>query len=99
MGRARPGYPGPMADDLPAQPERQRRPIQGGFDFMVRGWRPAAGWACAAVILVRGGIIPLIELGTGRDVTPMDWVSLIALIGALGLARYRHLEKTSGTSI
>lgn len=88
-----------MADDLSDKPECQRRPIQGGFDFMVRGYRPAAGWACAAVILVRGAIIPLIELAEGRVVAPMDWVSLIALIGALGLARYRHIEKTSGTSI
>lgn len=66
---------------------------------MVRGYRPAAGWACAAVIAVRGAVIPIWEIARGEPVSPIDWVSLIALVGALGLARYRHIEKTSGASL
>lgn len=80
-------------------PARCRRPIDSAFDFMVRGYRPAAGWACALVIFVRGAVLPAWEMAEGQEVTPMDWVSLIALVGALGLARYRHLEKTSGASL
>ncbi len=76
-----------------------RQPLTGAFDFMVRGFRPAAGWACAMVILVRGAIVPLIELAQGDSASPMDWAMLVALAGMLGLARYRHLEKTSGATV
>lgn len=79
--------------------EASRRPLTGAFDFMVRGFRPAAGWACALVILVRGAIVPLVELAQGDAASPMDWAMLVALAGMLGLARYRHLEKTSGATV
>jgi hypothetical protein len=76
-----------------------RQPLTGPFDFMVRGFRPAAGWACAIVILVRGAVVPLWELARGSDASPIDWAMLVALVGMLGLARYRHLEKTSGATV
>ena len=76
-----------------------RKPLTGPFDFMVRGFRPAAGWACAIVILVRGAVVPIVELARGQAASPMDWAMLVALVGMLGLARYRHLEKTSGTTV
>jgi hypothetical protein len=76
-----------------------RRPLSGAFDFMVRGFRPAAGWACAIVILVRGAVVPIVELARGHAASPMDWAMLVALVGMLGLARYRHLEKSAGTSV
>ena len=77
----------------------ERRPLSGFFDFVVRGWRPAAGWACTATVLVRGAIVPFFELVQGGPVSPFDWVAAGALLGALGLARYRHLEKTSGVTV
>ena len=76
-----------------------RRPLSGAFDFMVRGWRPAAGWACTLTVLVRGAFVPFAELWNGGIVSPFDWVSVAALLGALGLARYRHLEKLAGETI
>lgn len=83
----------------PAEPRPCRRPIDGLFDLLVRGWRPMAGWACVIVITVRGAVMPLWEIAADREVSPMDWVSLTALIGMLGLARYRHLEKSAGTTL
>ena len=77
----------------------ERRPIGGAFDFMVRGWRPAAGWACTATVMVRGAIVPFFEMAAGAPVTQFDWVAAGALLGALGLARYRHLERSSGVTI
>lgn len=59
---------------------------------MARGWRSAAGWACTLTVLVRGAVVPFVELAGGGPVSPFDWVSVAALLGALGLARYRHLE-------
>ncbi len=77
----------------------QRRPIAGAFDFMVRGWRPAAGWACMLTVLIRGALVPLFELATGGPVSPFDWVAAGSLLGVLGLARYRHLERMGGVAI
>lgn len=79
--------------------EPTRRPLSGAFDFMVRAWRPAAGWACTLTVLVRGALVPFFELATGGPVSPFDWVAAGALLGALGLARYRHLERVSGVTI
>jgi hypothetical protein len=88
-----------MQDGDEAPEPIQRRPIAGAFDFMVRGWRPAAGWACTLTVLVRGAFVPFAELATGGPVSPFDWVSVAALLGALGLARYRHLERVAGVTI
>jgi hypothetical protein len=79
--------------------ETTRRPLSGAFDFMVRGWRPAAGWACTATVLVRGAVVPIFELANGGPVSAFDWVSVAALLGALGLARYRHIEKLADATI
>jgi hypothetical protein len=76
-----------------------RRPLSGPFDFLVRGWRPFAGWACGLVILVRGAAAPIVELARGETVAPLDWVSLVALVGMLGLARLRSVEKREGVTV
>jgi hypothetical protein len=83
----------------PLSPRDPRRPLSGWFDFVVRGWRPFSGWACGAVILVRGAVVPVVELARGEPTAPMDWVSLIALAGALGLARYRSIERREGVTV
>lgn len=89
----------PAEQALQTADDRARQPLSGPFDFMVRGFRPAAGWACAIVILVRGAVVPMWELARGSDASPIDWAMLVALVGMLGLARYRHIEKTSGATI
>jgi hypothetical protein len=88
-----------MPDGVPYDPSIQRRPLAGAFDFMVRGWRPATGWVFALILLARGVVIPVVQLARGESVEPMDWVTLFALAGALGLARYRHQEKEAGVTI
>jgi hypothetical protein len=84
--------------DLPSD-SVTRRPLDGLFDFMVRGWRPFSGWACGAILVVRGAVHPVVEMARGEQVTPLDWVSLVALVGMLGLAQLRSIEKREGATI
>lgn len=81
-------------DAPPGLPER--RPIAGGFDFFVRAWRPFVGWTCGVILLVRGAAMPLVELAQGRSVSPIDWIAVVALVGALGFGRWRTIEKQEG---
>lgn len=66
-------------------------------DLFLRGWRPAAGWACGVTIVVRGAVVPIIELLRGGEAGQFDWVSVTALVGVLGLGAFRTIEKARET--
>jgi hypothetical protein len=90
-----------MEDTLeraPAQVERRVVPVSGPWEAFVRGWRPFGGWVCGAILLARGVVIPITQLCRGEPVDPLDWVSLIALVGVLGLSRDRQRERLAGVT-
>lgn len=82
--------------ELAACPLPRRRPLDGWFDFMVRGWRPAASWACVLILIVRGAVIPLVQLYRREPIDPFDIVIFGALAGALKLASDRKEERRQG---
>src|SRR3546814_297609 len=81
-----------MTDAAPACPLPPRRPLVGWWDFMVRGWRPAASWTCVAILLTRGAVIPIVQLCRREPVDAFDFVAFAALAGALKLAHARKEE-------
>jgi len=82
----------------PPQVERHVAPLSGFWDGFVRGWRPFGGWVCALILLARGVVIPITQLFRGEAVDPLDWVALTALIGVLGLSRWRSKERIAGVT-
>jgi len=55
------------------------------------GWRPMAGWACTAILIVNGVVLPF----CGKQ--PADWRAMAMFIGTLmGLAVTRTMDKMSG---
>lgn len=86
--------PRPATIDFAKLPPR--RPLAGKWDFMVRGWRPAASWALIAVILVHGVIIPLTELARRQEISAPDALFYGALALLLKLAHDRRREREGG---
>lgn len=84
--------------DLTTSPPRPARIASVLADLFLRGWRPAAGWACGVTIVVRGAVVPIIELLRGREAGQFDWVSVTALVGVLGLGAFRTIEKARETA-
>lgn len=72
-----------------------RRPIAGLFDFMVRGWRPAASWACVLILLLWGLAVPIVAMFQGRP-PHLDLALLGVLLAALKLSHDRTSEKKEG---
>ncbi len=73
----------------------ERRPIAGAFDFMVRGWRPAASWACVFILLMFGVVVPGFALAR-HEQPHLDLVLLGVLLAALRLSHDRTREKQEG---
>ena len=77
-------------------------PVRGTLDklaFFVRtGWRPAAGWVSATILLVNGVVIPLARLWLPR-IEPVDWRAMTPFVVVLlGHAALRTWEKIAGAS-
>ena len=85
-----------MSDAAPsACPPRAFIPPAGLWQFFIRGWRPAAGWLICAM-LVRGLVVPLVQLARGEPVETIDWTALSALAAVMVAARtYERCEGIS----
>jgi hypothetical protein len=86
------------SDSAAPQVARHVPPIMGSWDAFVRGWRPFGGWVCGAILLVRGVVIPIAQIVRHEAIDPLDWVALTALVGMLGLGRYRSRERIAGVT-
>ena len=82
----------------PPQIERQVVPLRGVWDMFIRGWRPFGGWVCGAILLTRGVVVPLTQLYRHEPIEPLDLVALTALVGVLGLSRWRTQERLAGVA-
>lgn len=63
--------------------------------MFVRGWRPACGWLCAAM-LVRGIAVPIVQLIRGGPVEAIDWTAFAAIAGVLVVSR--SYDRHQGTA-
>lgn len=68
------------------------------WEFFVRGSRPAGMWVCVGILATRGAVLPLLQHFANRPVEPFDWVSVTALVGALGFSAMRSFDKKQGTA-
>jgi hypothetical protein len=70
-----------------------------GFVAFYRGaWRPTAGWALVATIIVNGVALPIARL-MGFHGEALDWAGLATFVTAfVALVRYRTIEKQSGVA-
>lgn len=75
----------------------ERRPIASAFDFMVRGWRPAASWACVVILLFWGVAVPLVALSRHQE-PHFDLGLFGVLLTALKLANDRKKERLEGVT-
>ena len=67
--------------------------------IFVAGWRPAVGWVCAIGLAFSFLLNPVLQWATGAPgpVLPLD-IMLELVLGMLGLAGLRTVEKLSGAS-
>ncbi|WP_439532059.1 hypothetical protein [Polymorphobacter sp.] len=85
-----------MAERLPPRIRpRAFTPPRGGWEFFIRGWRPASGWLIT-LLLVRGLVVPLVQLARREPVEPIDWMALSALAGVMVVSR--TYERREGIS-
>jgi hypothetical protein len=66
------------------------------WEFFVRAWRPSASWVLVIILAVRGAILPLLQWRAGQAVEQLDWVSIVALVGVLGLGALRSHDLKQG---
>jgi hypothetical protein len=60
------------------------------------GWRPAVGWVCVTAMANNFLILPY-AMAISPAIVPMDWASMLpVLLGMLGLATNRTIEKIKG---
>lgn len=71
-------------------------PPQNVWEFFVRAWRPSASWVLVVILAVRGAILPLLQWHTGQPVEALDWTSIVALVGVLGLGALRSHDLKQG---
>lgn len=70
--------------------------------LFVAGWRPFIGWVCAAALLYKFVVLPLMlffsELAGVHLILPtLDFTEMLTILfGMLGLGGYRTLEKVKG---
>lgn len=66
--------------------------------IFVAGWRPFIGWTCGLALLYNFLVAPLLSQFTKLTMVPLDIGPLITLlIGMLGIAGLRTVEKANGT--
>ena len=66
--------------------------------IFVAGWRPFIGWVCGLALLYNFLVAPLVSQFTKLSMVALDIGPLITLlVGMLGIAGLRTLEKSNGT--
>ena len=82
---------------LMAQAEINKAEAQHASLF-VSGWRPFIGWVCGTALLYNFLVAPLVSQFSKLAMLPLDIGPLITLlIGMLGIAGLRTVEKANGT--
>lgn len=79
-------------------PLPRRRPLAGLWDGYVRAWRPSTSWACIAILLLHGLVVPTTQLARGAEITAPDALFYGALVLLLKLAHDRRVERTEGVT-
>ena len=65
----------------------------------VSGWRPAAAWVCVTALANNFILVPYIEGFTNIDIPILDYAQISPiLVGMLGLAVARSIEKVKGVA-
>jgi hypothetical protein len=78
-----------------AQVEINKLDAQSGNWFQA-GWRPAVGWVCVIAMANNFIVLPY-ALAISENIVPMDWAAMSpVLLGMLGLATNRTVEKIKG---